>query len=163
MKLLADVEAYIASGKNSRKSISSKFSRTGGYSGIHRQPASSIVHRDINPRNLIAQPTDIRARRLLGVQDAIRTALIRAHARGHGVYIPVEQVSGRRHTDLNLYALPHHGLYLTGRNPAELPMRNLKIDLSGLLYLSPRLSSCSTTGAIPIRTGVFCRANQPRS
>jgi hypothetical protein len=29
---------------------------------------------------------------------------------------------------------------LTGRNPAELPTRNLKIDLSGLLYISPRLS-----------------------
>jgi hypothetical protein len=29
---------------------------------------------------------------------------------------------------------------LTGRNPAELPTRNLKIDLSGLLYMSPRLS-----------------------
>jgi serine/threonine protein kinase len=110
------------------------------YIGSLRPP---IVHRDINPRNLILQPDGhIALVDFSGVQDAIRSALYPgATLVGTAGYIPVEQVSGRATHRSDLYGAAATAVFmLTGRNPAELPMRNLKIDLSGLLYLSPGLA-----------------------
>jgi serine/threonine protein kinase len=138
------VEAYIASGKKFTEEhieqILAELADILAYIGSLRPP---IVHRDINPRNLIAQPDGhVALVDFSGVQDAIRTALYPgATLVGTAGYIPVEQVSGRATHRSDLYGAATTTVFmLTGRNPAELPMRNLKIDLSGLLYMSPRLS-----------------------
>jgi len=138
------VEAYIASGKKFTEEhieqILAELTDILSYIGSLRPP---IVHRDINPRNLIVQPDGhIALVDFSGVQDAIRTALYPgATLVGTAGYIPVEQVSGRATHRSDLYGVAATAVFmLTGRNPAELPMRNLKIDLSGLLYMSPRLS-----------------------
>jgi len=110
------VEAYIASGKKFTEEhieqILAELADILSYIGSLRPP---IVHRDINPRNLIVQPDGhIALVDFSGVQDAIRTALYPgATLVGTAGYIPVEPVSGRA----------------THRS-----------DLSGLLYMSPRLS-----------------------
>lgn len=138
------VEAYIASGKKFTEEhieqILAELADILSYIGSLRPP---IVHRDINPRNLIVQPDGhIALVDFSGVQDAIRTALYPgATLVGTAGYIPVEQVSGRATHRSDLYGAAATAVFmLTGRNPAELPMRNLKIDLSGLLYMSPHLS-----------------------
>lgn len=110
------------------------------YIGSLRPP---IVHRDINPRNVILRPDGrITLVDFSGVQDAIRTALYPgATLVGTAGFMPVEQVSGRATHRSDLYGAAATAVFLlTGRNPAELPMRNLKIELEGLLYMSPRLS-----------------------
>lgn len=138
------VEAYIASGKKFTEEqieqILAELADILSYIGSLRPP---IVHRDINPRNLILRPDEhIALVDFSGVQDAIRTALYPgATLVGTAGYIPVEQVSGRATHRSDLYGAAATAVFmLTGRNPAELPTRNLKIDLSGLLYMSPRLS-----------------------
>jgi len=138
------VEAYIASGKKFTEEqiehILAELADVLAYIGSLRPP---IVHRDINPRNLILKPDGhIALVDFSGVQDAIRTALYPgATLVGTAGYIPVEQVSGRATHRSDLYGAAATAVFmLTGRNPAELPTRNLKIDLSGLLYTSPRLS-----------------------
>ncbi len=138
------VEAYIASGKKFTEEqieqILAELADILSYIGSLRPP---IVHRDINPRNLILRPDGhIALVDFSGVQDAIRTALYPgATLVGTAGYIPVEQVSGRATHRSDLYGAAATAVFmLTGRNPAELPTRNLKIDLSGLLYMSPRLS-----------------------
>jgi serine/threonine protein kinase len=138
------VEAYIASGKKFTEeqieNILAELADILVYIGTLRPP---IVHRDINPRNLIIRPDGhIALVDFSGVQDAIRTALYPgATLVGTAGYIPVEQVSGRATHRSDLYGAAATAVFmLTGRNPAELPVRNLKIDLSGLLYMSPRLS-----------------------
>jgi serine/threonine protein kinase len=138
------VEAHIASGKKFTEErieqILAELAEVLAYIGSLRPP---IVHRDINPRNLILRPDGhIALVDFSGVQDAIRTALYPgATLVGTAGYIPVEQVSGRATHRSDLYGAAATAVFmLTGRNPAELPTRNLKIDLSGLLYMSPRLS-----------------------
>jgi serine/threonine protein kinase len=138
------VEAYLASGKKfTEKQIEELLAELAdilAYLGSLRPP---IVHRDINPRNLIIRPDGhIVLVDFSGVQDAIRTALYPgATLVGTAGYIPMEQVSGRATHRSDLYGAAATTVFmLTGRNPSELPMRNLKIDLSGLLYMSPRLS-----------------------
>lgn len=138
------VESYIASGKKFTEEhieqILAELADILSYIGSLRPP---IVHRDINPRNIILRPDGhIVLVDFSGVQDAIRTALYPgATLVGTAGYIPLEQVSGRATHRSDLYGAAATTVFmLTGRNPAELPLRNLKIDLSGLLYISPRLS-----------------------
>ncbi len=138
------VESYIASGKKFTEEhieqILAELADILAYIGSLRPP---IVHRDINPRNIILRPDGhIVLVDFSGVQDAIRTALYPgATLVGTAGYIPLEQVSGRATHRSDLFGAASTAVFmLTGRNPAELPMRNLKIDLSGLLYISSRLS-----------------------
>ena len=138
------IEAYIAAGKKFTEeqieALLAELADILAYLGSLRPP---IVHRDINPRNLIIRPDgQIVLVDFSGVQDAIRTALYPgATLVGTAGYIPMEQVAGRATHRSDLYGAATTTVFmLTGRNPSELPMRNLKIDLSGLLYMSPRLS-----------------------
>ncbi len=138
------VESYIASGKKFTEDhierILAELADTLAYIGSLRPP---IVHRDINPRNIILRPDGhIVLVDFSGVQDAIRTALYPgATLVGTAGYIPLEQVSGRATHRSDLFGAASTAVFmLTGRNPAELPMRTMKIDLSGLLYISSRLS-----------------------
>jgi len=72
------------------------------------------------------------------VQDAIRTTLYQgATLVGTAGYIPMEQVSGRATHRSDLYGAAATAVFmLTGRNPAELPMRELKIDLPSVTALA---------------------------
>ena len=137
------IESHVSSGKKLTEAhieqMLAELADILAYIGSLRPP---IVHRDINPRNLILQPDGhVALVDFSGVQDAIRSALYPgATLVGTAGYIPVEQVSGRAHRS-DLYGAAATAVFmLTGRNPAELPMRSLKIDLSGLLYLSPGLA-----------------------
>lgn len=138
------IDSYIASGKkfteNQIEEILAELADILAYIGSLRPP---IVHRDINPRNIILkQDGHIVLVDFSGVQDAIRTALYpSATLVGTAGYIPLEQVSGRATHRSDLYSAAATAIFmLTGRNPTELPLRNLKIDLSGLLYVSAKLS-----------------------
>ncbi len=111
------------------------------YLGSLRPP---MVHRDVNPRNIILRTnTSIALVDFSGVQDAVRTALFPgATLVGTAGYIPLEQVAGRASHRSDLYGAAATAVYLlTGRNPAELPTQGLKIDLKGIVDVSPRLEA----------------------
>jgi len=56
--------------------------------------------------------------------------------------MPLEQVAGRASHRSDLYGAAATALFLlTARNPAELPTKSLKVDLSGIMDLSPRLDA----------------------
>ncbi|HWP69333.1 MAG TPA: serine/threonine-protein kinase [Rectinemataceae bacterium] len=111
------------------------------YLGSLRPP---IVHRDVNPRNIIMRPDgSIALVDFSGVQDAVRTALFPgATLVGTAGYIPLEQVGGKATHRSDLYGAAATAVFLiTGRNPSELPTKSLKIDLSGLVDVSAKLSA----------------------
>lgn len=111
------------------------------YLGSLRPP---VVHRDVNPRNIIRKPDDsIVLVDFSGVQDAVRSSLFPgATLVGTAGYVPLEQVAGRANHRSDLYGAAATALFLlSGRNPAELPMRGLKTDISRLVDLSPALAA----------------------
>ena len=88
-----------------------------------------VIHRDINPRNVI-----IDSRNIVylvdfgGVQDLLKAT--GSTVIGTPGYVPIEQFSGRATVRSDLYAYAATMLYLlTHRNPADLPVRGMKIDL----------------------------------
>jgi serine/threonine protein kinase len=109
------------------------------YLGSLRPP---VVHRDVTPRNIILKPdSSIALVDFSGAQDAVRSALYPgATLVGTAGYIPLEQVAGKANHRSDLYGAAATAVFLlTGRNPAQLPSRGLRLDLSGLVDLSPRL------------------------
>lgn len=109
------------------------------YLGSLRPP---VVHRDVNPRNIILKAdSSVALVDFSGAQDAVRSALYPgATLVGTAGYIPLEQVAGKANHRSDLYGAAATAVFLlTGRNPAELPSRGLRVDLSGLVELSPRL------------------------
>ena len=100
-----------------------------------------VIHRDINPHNIIRQPdgtiflVDFGA-----VQDIYRSTIARGSTFvGTLGYMPPEQFRGDVSTASDLYALGATLLFLaTHRSPADLPQARLKIDLSNV-RLSPGL------------------------
>ena len=110
------------------------------YLGSLRPP---IVHRDVNPRNVIMKPNGVVALvDFSGVQDAVRNALYPgATLVGTAGYIPLEQVAGKASHRSDLYGAAATAVFLlTGRNPAELPTSGLRIRLDGIVDISPRLA-----------------------
>jgi serine/threonine protein kinase len=110
------------------------------YLGSLRPP---IVHRDINPRNVILRDDGtIALVDFSGVQDAVRSSLYPgATLVGTAGYIPLEQVGGKATHKSDLYGAATTAVFLlTGRNPAELPTRFLKVDLTGLVDVSAKLA-----------------------
>jgi len=110
------------------------------YLGSLRPP---VVHRDVNPKNVILRPDGrIALVDFSGVQDALRSAASPgATLVGTAGYTPVEQVAGRATPRSDLYGAAATALFLLARrNPAELPARGLKPDLSAFPGLSPRLA-----------------------
>jgi len=151
------IDAFISSGKKfTEPQIEALFAQLAdilAYVGSLRPP---IVHRDINPRNILLTPEGkLVLVDFSGVQDAIRTTLYQgATLVGTAGYIPMEQVSGRATHRSDLYGAAATAVFmLTGRNPAELPTRELKIDLSKVLPLSPRLSYVLNNWLEQIQTG----------
>jgi serine/threonine protein kinase len=102
-----------------------------------------IVHRDINPRNLIRREDgEIFLVDFGGVQDAL---LLEASGSttviGTPGYVPMEQYMGRATVRSDLYAFAATLLaLLTHRNPADFPLVDLKIDFSGAGIASRELS-----------------------
>jgi serine/threonine protein kinase len=111
------------------------------YLGELRPP---VVHRDVNPRNIILrQDGSIALVDFSGVQDAVRAALYPgATLVGTAGYIPLEQVAGKASPRSDLYGAAATAVFLlTGRNPSELPTSGLRINLSGLVDLSPAMAA----------------------
>ncbi|HET6450565.1 MAG TPA: serine/threonine-protein kinase, partial [Spirochaetia bacterium] len=94
-----------------------------------------VIHRDINPRNIVMRPDGTVA--LVdfgGVQDAIRLSE-RASTTMIGTpgYAPMEQFVGRATVRSDLYGLAATLVFLlTRRSPAALPTRNLKLDIDSV-------------------------------
>lgn len=111
------------------------------YLGSLRPP---IIHRDVNPRNIVMKPDgSLVLVDFSGVQDAVRTALFPgATLVGTAGYIPLEQVAGKASHRSDLYGAAATAVFLlTGRNPSELPSSGLRINLDGIVELSPRLKA----------------------
>ncbi len=101
-----------------------------------------VIHRDVNPRNILLGPGDTVALvDFSGARDAVRAALYPgATLVGTAGYTAVEQVAGKASTRSDLYGAAATAVFLlTGLNPSELPVRDMKIDLSGLVTPSPAL------------------------
>ncbi|MCE1195860.1 serine/threonine protein kinase, partial [bacterium] len=111
------------------------------YLGELRPP---VVHRDVNPRNIILRPDgSIALVDFSGVQDAVRAALYPgATLVGTAGYIPLEQVAGKASPRSDLYGAAATAVFmLTGRNPSELPTSGLRINLAGLVELPPAMTA----------------------
>ncbi|MDX9957226.1 MAG: protein kinase [Spirochaetia bacterium] len=102
-----------------------------------------IIHRDINPKNLILKPDgSIALVDFSGVQDAVRLAYRdTATMLGSAGYAPLEQISGRATVRSDLYATAATvAQLLTLTHPSDLPMKGLRLDPAALVDLSPRLA-----------------------
>jgi serine/threonine protein kinase len=98
-----------------------------------------VIHRDINPRNVILREDgEVFLVDFGGVQDAIRLSEHgRATVVGSPGYTPMEQFVGRATVRSDLYAAAATLLFLlTHHNPADLPTRDMKIDLPSIIELS---------------------------
>jgi serine/threonine protein kinase len=103
-----------------------------------------VIHRDINPRNIVVRDDGmVFLIDFGGVQEAIRIST-RATTTIVGTpgYAPMEQFVGRATVRSDLYGLAATLVFLlTHRNPADLPMANLKLDLSSIIDIaSPGLA-----------------------
>ncbi len=103
-----------------------------------------VIHRDINPRNIIQRADgEVFLLDFGGVQDAIRVSASGGSTIiGTPGYMPLEQFSGRATTRSDLYAAAATILFLlTHRNPTDLPTRDMKIDVRSVIEISsPGLS-----------------------
>jgi eukaryotic-like serine/threonine-protein kinase len=104
----------------------------------------AVIHRDVNPRNILLDAGGkVSLVDFSGAQEALRLASNPgATLIGTPGYIPLEQISGRASPRSDLYGAAATALFLlTRRNPAELPLKALKPDLSSIPSLGPALSA----------------------
>jgi eukaryotic-like serine/threonine-protein kinase len=103
-----------------------------------------VIHRDINPRNIILrEDSEVFLVDFGGVQDAIRlSAGATSTIVGTPGYTPMEQFVGRATVRSDLYAAAATLLFLlTHKNPADLPLKDMKIDFPSVIQVSsPGLS-----------------------
>jgi len=100
-----------------------------------------VIHRDINPRNVITRSDgELYLVDFGGVQDAIRLSTgATATIVGTPGYTPMEQFVGRATVRSDLYAVAATLLFLlTHRNPADLPVKNMKIDVPSVIEITSR-------------------------
>ncbi len=98
-----------------------------------------VIHRDINPRNIIQRDDgEVFLLDFGGVQDAIRiSGAASSTIIGTPGYTPLEQFTGRATVRSDLYAVAATLLFLlTHRNPADLPTRDMKIDFRSVVEIS---------------------------
>ena len=98
-----------------------------------------VIHRDINPRNIIQRDDgQVFLLDFGGVQDAIRlSAGASSTMIGTPGYAPLEQFVGRASVRSDLYAVAATLLFLlTHTNPADLPTRGMKIDFRSVVEIS---------------------------
>ena len=103
-----------------------------------------VIHRDINPRNIILREDGgVSLVDFGGVQDAIRVSSgATSTIIGTPGYTPMEQFVGRASVRSDLYAAAATLLFLLShRNPADLPVKDMKIDFPSVIRISsPALS-----------------------
>jgi hypothetical protein len=103
----------------------------------------AIIHRDINPKNLIQRADgEIFLVDFGGVQDALRREDFGSSTViGTPGYVPMEQYLGRATVRSDLYAFAATLLaLLTHRSPADFPLVDLRIDWSGAGISSRQLA-----------------------
>ena len=103
-----------------------------------------IIHRDINPRNVIVR--DDGAVFLVdfgGVQSALRLSTSASQTViGTPGYMPMEQFVGRATARSDLYACATTILFmLTHKDPQDLPVKDMKIDVPSIIDVSPGLAA----------------------
>ena len=103
-----------------------------------------VIHRDINPRNIIVREDgEVFLVDFGGVQDAIRLSTgATSTIVGTPGYTPMEQFVGNATVRSDLYAIAATLLFLlTHRNPAALPVKDMKIDFRAVIEVtSPGLA-----------------------
>ena len=141
----ASLQARVESGwratEEKIRDIGARLARIVAYIHSVRPP---VIHRDINPRNIIMRDDgEVFLVDFGGVQDAIRlssggTSTIV----GTPGYTPMEQFVGRASVRSDLYAMAATLLFLlTHRNPADLPVKEMKVDFSSVIEITaPGLS-----------------------
>ncbi|MCA1990938.1 MAG: serine/threonine protein kinase [Coleofasciculus sp. S288] len=99
----------------------------------------TVLHRDIKPSNLIlGQDKNIYLVDFGAVQDRAAAEGATFTVIGTYGYAPMEQFGGRAVPASDLYALGATLIHLaTGISPAELPQRNMRIQFSDRVSLSP--------------------------
>lgn len=107
---------------------------------LHRL-SPPILHRDIKPSNLIwGQDDHLYLVDFGAVQDRMGSEGATFTVVGTYGYAPVEQFGGRTVPASDLYALGATLIHLlTGISPADLPQRNLQIQFSDRVSITPHL------------------------
>jgi hypothetical protein len=110
---------------------------------IHRR-APPLVHRDVNPKNIVLRPGGPAALVDFGsVQAALRSAEgIATTSAGTFGYAPMEQFLGQASPRSDLYGLGMTFVAAaSGREPEALPLRGIKVDVPAVLggAFEPRL------------------------
>jgi len=101
----------------------------------------AVLHRDIKPSNIIiGQDGNVHLVDFGAVQARAAIEGATFTVVGTYGYTPIEQFGGRAVPASDLYALGATLIHLsTGTAPADLPQRNMRIQFSEYLSLSPRL------------------------
>jgi serine/threonine protein kinase len=134
--LQAKVEAGWRATEEEIRDIGARLARIAAYIHSVRPP---VIHRDINPRNIIQRDDgELFLLDFGGVQDAIRmssrgtTTIV-----GTPGYTPMEQFVGRASVRSDLYAVAATLLFLlTHWNPADLPVKDMKVDFASVIEIS---------------------------
>jgi serine/threonine protein kinase len=121
-----------------------------------------VLHRDIKPSNLIlGQDKKIHLVDFGAVQDRAATEGATFTVVGTYGYAPMEQFGGRAVPSSDLYALGATLIHLlTGTAPADLPQRNMRIQFSDRVSLSPHFINWIETLAEPYIEQRFSTARQ---
>lgn len=97
-----------------------------------------MIHRDIKPSNLMERPDkslaliDFGAVQTLAAEDTGGSTIV-----GTTGYMPVEQLMGRAVPATDLYAVGATAVHLlSGRHPADLPVRRMTLDFRGAVNVS---------------------------
>jgi hypothetical protein len=138
--LLARVQGGWRGTEKEVQAIGAQILRILGYIHSLRPP---IIHRDLNPKNLIRREDGaIFLVDFGGVQDALRLeAGGSSTVIGTPGYVPMEQYMGKASVRSDYYAFAATLLFLlTHRSPADFPLANMKIDMSGAPQVSRELA-----------------------
>jgi hypothetical protein len=134
------LEAWVSSGwrgtETEIRALGAQVLHILGYIHSLRPP---LIHRDLNPKNLIRREDgQVFLVDFGGVQDAIRLESgASATVIGTPGYMPMEQYVGRATVRSDYYAFAATLLFLLShRSPADFPLKELKVDFSGLTGLS---------------------------
>ncbi len=168
--LQARVESGWRGTEDEIRAIGARLARIVDYIHAVRPP---VIHRDINPRNIIQRDDgEIFLLDFGGVQDAIRLTTGAANTIvGTPGYTPMEQFVGRASIRSDLYALAATLLFLlTHRNPADLPAKDMKVDFASVIELSSRglarvlgnwLEPDEAKRTLPLETAVALLEDRP--
>ena len=109
---------------------------------IHRR-APPLIHRDVNPKNIIVRPDGRAALVDFGsVQAALRSAGQAGTMTAAGTfgYAPMEQFLGQASPRSDLYGLGMTALAVcSGREPEQLPLHGIAVDVTAVIA-EPRLA-----------------------